>query len=84
MPSLIERKNLTEIEAEESLDILLHDANEALISAFLVPLRAKGETYEEIDTKKMMAALLNVKLRIYRSSAISEERVTGIAIETVS
>ena len=47
--SLIERKNLTEIEAEESLDFLLHDANETLISAFLVLLRAKGETYEEVS-----------------------------------
>ncbi|KAI7756830.1 hypothetical protein M8C21_015329, partial [Ambrosia artemisiifolia] len=46
--SLIDRKNLTEAEAEESLDFLLHDANEALISAFLVLLRAKGETYEEV------------------------------------
>ncbi|GMP77000.1 hypothetical protein CsSME_00033431 [Camellia sinensis var. sinensis] len=34
-------------EAEASLDFLLHEANEALISAFLVLLRAKGETYEE-------------------------------------
>ncbi|KAI3802504.1 hypothetical protein L1987_30637 [Smallanthus sonchifolius] len=46
--SLIGRKNLTEVEAEESLDYLLHDANESLISAFLVLLRAKGETYEEV------------------------------------
>ncbi|XP_076939633.1 anthranilate phosphoribosyltransferase, chloroplastic-like [Bidens hawaiensis] len=46
--SLIERRDLTEDEAEESLDYLLRDANEALISAFLVLLRAKGETYEEV------------------------------------
>ncbi|KVI02828.1 Anthranilate phosphoribosyl transferase [Cynara cardunculus var. scolymus] len=46
--SLIDRKNLTEAEAEESLDFLLHDANDSLISAFLVLLRAKGETYEEV------------------------------------
>ncbi|XP_076937535.1 anthranilate phosphoribosyltransferase, chloroplastic-like, partial [Bidens hawaiensis] len=46
--SLIERRDLTEDEAEESLDYLLQDANEALISAFLVLLRAKGETYEEV------------------------------------
>lgn len=46
--SLIDRKNLTEAEAEESLDFLLQDANESLISAFLVLLRAKGETYEEV------------------------------------
>ena len=48
--SLIDRKNLTEVEAEESLDFLLHDANDSLISAFLVLLRAKGETYEEVSS----------------------------------
>jgi anthranilate phosphoribosyltransferase len=46
--SLISRVDLSEAEAEASLDFLLNDANEALISAFLVLLRAKGETYEEI------------------------------------
>ncbi|KAM7479892.1 hypothetical protein LguiA_028105 [Lonicera macranthoides] len=46
--SLINRVDLSESEAEASLDFLLNDANEALISAFLVLLRAKGETYEEI------------------------------------
>ena len=40
--------DLTESEAEASLDFLLNEANEALISAFLVLLRAKGETYEEV------------------------------------
>ncbi|XP_052180542.1 anthranilate phosphoribosyltransferase, chloroplastic-like isoform X2 [Diospyros lotus] len=35
-------------QAEASLDFLLSEANEALISAFLVLLRAKGETYEEV------------------------------------
>ncbi|TQD72684.1 hypothetical protein C1H46_041786 [Malus baccata] len=46
--SLISRVDLTEEEAEASLEFLLDGANEALISAFLVLLRAKGETYEEI------------------------------------
>lgn len=46
--SLIAGVNLSESEAESSLDFLLNDANEALISAFLVLLRAKGETYEEV------------------------------------
>lgn len=41
--------DLSESEAEASLDYLLNDANEALISAFLVLLRAKGETYEEVS-----------------------------------
>ncbi|XP_010678793.2 anthranilate phosphoribosyltransferase, chloroplastic [Beta vulgaris subsp. vulgaris] len=46
--SLINRTDLSVSEAEASLNFLLSDANEALISAFLVLLRAKGETYEEI------------------------------------
>ncbi|XP_062030494.1 anthranilate phosphoribosyltransferase, chloroplastic-like [Rosa rugosa] len=46
--SLIDKVDLSESEAEASLEFLLSDANEALISAFLVLLRAKGETYEEI------------------------------------
>lgn len=41
--------NLSEDEAEGCLDSLLHDPNEALISAVLVLLRAKGETYEEVS-----------------------------------
>ncbi|WCJ36091.1 Anthranilate phosphoribosyltransferase chloroplastic [Euphorbia peplus] len=48
LESLIDRVDLSESEAEASLNYLLDDANEALISAFLVLLRAKGETYEEI------------------------------------
>ncbi|XVF09314.1 hypothetical protein REPUB_Repub07fG0081900 [Reevesia pubescens] len=46
--SLINRVDLTESEAEASLEFLLIEANEALISAFLVLLRAKGETSEEV------------------------------------
>ncbi|KAF3500932.1 hypothetical protein F2Q69_00044617 [Brassica cretica] len=46
--SLIDRVDLSESETESSLEFLLNEANEALISAFLVLLRAKGETYEEI------------------------------------
>lgn len=46
--SLIDRVDLSESEAEASLEFLLNEANEALISAFLVLLRAKGETYEEV------------------------------------
>lgn len=47
--SLINRVDLSEDEAEASLQYLLNDANEASISAFLVLLRAKGETYEEVS-----------------------------------
>ncbi|XP_020676078.1 anthranilate phosphoribosyltransferase, chloroplastic [Dendrobium catenatum] len=46
--ALIDRKDLSEEEAEFSLNYLLKDSNEALISAFLVLLRAKGEAFEEI------------------------------------
>ncbi|XP_020088336.1 anthranilate phosphoribosyltransferase, chloroplastic-like isoform X2 [Ananas comosus] len=46
--TLIGGSDLSEEAAEESLDLLLRGGNEALISAFLVLLRAKGETYEEI------------------------------------
>ncbi|CAI9767341.1 unnamed protein product [Fraxinus pennsylvanica] len=45
---LINGVDLSEAEAEASLDFLLNGGDEALISAFLVLLRAKGETYEEI------------------------------------
>ncbi|OWM65437.1 anthranilate phosphoribosyltransferase, chloroplastic isoform X1 [Punica granatum] len=46
--SLIHGVDLSESEAEATLDFLLDDASEALISAFLVLLRAKGETFEEV------------------------------------
>ncbi|KAL3366755.1 hypothetical protein AABB24_011459 [Solanum stoloniferum] len=46
--ALISGKDLTESESEDSLDFLLDGADEALISAFLVLLRAKGETFEEV------------------------------------
>lgn len=45
---LISRVDLTEAEAQASLDYLLNEADEALISAFLVLLRAKGETFGEV------------------------------------
>ncbi|KAM7277232.1 hypothetical protein ACFE04_019098 [Oxalis oulophora] len=45
---LIQRVDLSETEAETLLDYLLTEADEALISAFLVLLRAKGETFEEL------------------------------------
>ena len=46
--SLISRVDLSEEEAEASLELLLQDGDEALISAFLVLLRAKGETFQEV------------------------------------
>ncbi|KAK9929693.1 hypothetical protein M0R45_026781 [Rubus argutus] len=61
--SLIDRVDLSESEAEASLEFLLNDANEALMSAFLVLLRAKGETYEEIVglAKGMMKHSLKIE-----------------------
>ncbi|KAH6791052.1 tryptophan biosynthesis 1 [Perilla frutescens var. frutescens] len=48
MECLLNKEDLSAEEAEGSLDFLLTDGNEALISAFLVLLRAKGETFEEV------------------------------------
>ncbi|XP_058071040.1 anthranilate phosphoribosyltransferase, chloroplastic-like [Magnolia sinica] len=45
--SLINGVDLSEEEAKASLDFLLSEANEVLISAFLILLRAKGESFEE-------------------------------------
>jgi anthranilate phosphoribosyltransferase len=45
---LINGVDLSEAEAESCLHLLLNEANESLISAFLVLLRAKGETVEEV------------------------------------
>lgn len=45
---LLNKQDLSEEEAEGSLDFLLSDGTESLISAFLVLLRAKGENFEEI------------------------------------
>ncbi|KAK4753019.1 hypothetical protein SAY87_021817 [Trapa incisa] len=46
--SLIHGDDLLESEAEAALEFLLNNTSEELISAFLVLLRAKGETFEEI------------------------------------
>ncbi|KAL5544180.1 hypothetical protein UlMin_007964 [Ulmus minor] len=61
--SLVNRVDLSELEAEASLDFLLNDPDEALISAFLVLMRAKGETYEEIVglAKAMLKHALKVE-----------------------
>ncbi|KAI3726002.1 hypothetical protein L1987_65799 [Smallanthus sonchifolius] len=48
MENLLDCVDLSEQEAETSLELLLRDGNQPLISAFLVLLRAKGETFEEI------------------------------------
>ena len=45
---LIGGTHFTEEEAEATLHLLLNEENEARIAAFLVLLRAKGETYEEV------------------------------------
>ncbi|XP_076924168.1 anthranilate phosphoribosyltransferase, chloroplastic-like [Bidens hawaiensis] len=48
MENLLDCVDLSEQEAESALELLLRERNQALISAFLVLLRAKGETFEEI------------------------------------
>lgn len=45
---LLARNDLTEEEAEASLNFLLSSGSEALISSFLVLMRTKGETSEEV------------------------------------
>ncbi|KAJ4961272.1 hypothetical protein NE237_021182 [Protea cynaroides] len=59
--SLISKVDLSEDEAEASLEFLLHDVDEELISAFLVLLRAKGETFEEVG--KMAEALQRLGMK---------------------
>uniref|UniRef100_A0A0E0CUH2 anthranilate phosphoribosyltransferase n=1 Tax=Oryza meridionalis TaxID=40149 RepID=A0A0E0CUH2_9ORYZ len=48
LEALIGGDHFSEEEAEATLRLLLEEKNEARIAAFLVLLRAKGETYEEI------------------------------------
>ncbi|GJN09244.1 hypothetical protein PR202_ga27232 [Eleusine coracana subsp. coracana] len=48
LEALIDRTDFSEEEAESTLRLLLEEENEARIASFLVLLRAKGETYEEI------------------------------------
>lgn len=48
--NLVDCVDMSEEEAETSLELLLRDGSEALMSAFLVLLRAKGETFEEVST----------------------------------
>ncbi|KMZ65860.1 Anthranilate phosphoribosyltransferase [Zostera marina] len=55
---LMDGKDLSEEEAEYTLDLLLTEANEVLISAFLVLLSAKGESFEEIVG--LAKAMINV------------------------
>lgn len=52
--------DLSESEAEESLDFLLDGADEALLSAFLVLLRAKGETFEEVSVLAIFFYFFNL------------------------
>ena len=61
--SLIDRVDLTESETQSSLEFLLNEANEALISAFLVLLRAKGETYEEVSQSTRMKTYTSTRLQ---------------------
>lgn len=48
LEALIGGDHFSEEEAEVTLRLLLEEENEARIAAFLVLLRAKGETYEEV------------------------------------
>ena len=48
LEALIGGTDFSEEDAEKTLRLLLDEKDEARISAFLVLLRAKGETYEEV------------------------------------
>lgn len=63
LEQLIGGADFTEDEAEATLQLLLNEKNEARIAAFLVLLRAKGETYEEIVglAKAMMRNCVRVE-----------------------
>ncbi|XP_078154195.1 anthranilate phosphoribosyltransferase, chloroplastic-like [Carex rostrata] len=61
---LLSGRDLTQVEAEASVDLmLLQEADEALISAFLVLLSTKGETLEEIVglARGMMKSCIKVE-----------------------
>ncbi|KAL5571694.1 hypothetical protein UlMin_021291 [Ulmus minor] len=60
---ILNRVDLSELEAKASLDFLLNDLDEALIGVFLVLMRAKGETYEEVVglAKEMLKHALKVE-----------------------
>ncbi|MCO5563249.1 hypothetical protein L7F22_016886 [Adiantum nelumboides] len=49
LEALISKRDLTEAETEIAMENLLNDGDVAQISAFLVLLRAKGESFEEIS-----------------------------------
>ncbi|MFH1820892.1 MAG: anthranilate phosphoribosyltransferase, partial [Methanobacteriota archaeon] len=60
---LVERKNLTEGEAEASMKyIMSDDATPAQISSFLTALRMKGETVDEITTFARVMRELAIKI----------------------
>ncbi|KAG8073267.1 hypothetical protein GUJ93_ZPchr0006g46372 [Zizania palustris] len=63
LEALIGGDHFSEEEAETTLRLLLEEKNEARIAAFLVLLRAKGETYEEIVglAKAMMSCCVQVE-----------------------
>ncbi|XP_020248896.1 uncharacterized protein LOC109826290 [Asparagus officinalis] len=59
--TLIHGVDLSEEEAEASLDLLLNEANKALISAFLVLLRVKGEIFEDVLLLLLYVIVINLE-----------------------
>ena len=57
LEALIGGTDFSEEDAEATLRLLLEEKNEARIAAFLVLLRAKGETYEEVCVVSLTALL---------------------------
>lgn len=73
--TLVERRDLTEEETTAAMDALIEGAEPAQISAFLVLLRAKGETAEEIAG--MAKAMLQRCIPVHTKSEVLDIAGTG-------
>ena len=88
---LVERKNLTHQESEQIMEeIMSGEATPAQISAFLIALRMKGETIEEIisliKVMKQFATRLNpnVKTRILDIVGTGGDRIKTVNVSTTA
>lgn len=72
---LIDRKDLTEQETQETLHALISGAEPAQMSAFLVLLRAKGETAEEIAG--LAKAMMDLCIPVHASDGVLDIVGTG-------
>lgn len=85
MECLLSKEDLSEEEAEGSLNFLLTNGNDALISAFLVLLRAKGETFEEVYTSlsQIIDPYINLPVLVFKVFLLSNVRTaTSIYVKS--